>query len=1359
MSGPPDEREGDEELDDDFLRQVTQVVAVPLRAPRRGEHLGGPDGHRFEILEQIGGGAMGLVFRARDEELQRVVALKFLLSREGVPEAPMSALLRQEAKAVAQLDHENIVRLFDVAEWSGEPWEPKVPFLVLECLEGESLAALLLRERPSLPRCLDIMSAVAAGLAHAHEHHIVHRDLKPDNVFICSKGQVKLLDFGLAHITAASFPATLHLPAAGTPAYMAPEQWRGHPQDARTDLWAAGALLFELLTGEPPCPEASVAELREWVLSDAPVPSVRERCPELPEELARLVAALLEKAPERRLSSAAELKARLDRIAEGLTPWREGAPGLGPQRRQVTLLECWLADLAGLAEHLDAEDVGELEGAFHQACSELVVQHGGSITLCVGDSVLACFGYPQAREDDAERAARAGLYLVTHLGTALQQKLPYLPRRELAVKVGLHTDTVVLDNLPQPLQGRAAALQGEAPQFATWLSRQAARDTVCLSPTTWRLVRGAFRTEPLGARSFQGLAGEVTRELYRLVREKRTRGRFEQAHEAGALTPLVGREKELKRLTAHWERARRGEGAFVLVQGEAGIGKSRLLRGLWERIDQEEGMRLQVQCLPQFSGSALRPIIELLLHMLKLDPEGNPPSNLRKFQGRMGAVGLPAEHVHSLAVLLSLPIVEESPHLRLSPQRQKEKTFEALVTLLLRLAEDHPVFALVEDLHWADPSTLELLGVLLEQVDQARLCVCLTARPDFQPSWPARERLHPLVLERLSPRLTADLVRQAASGTALAEETVEQLVAKTDGVPLFVEEMTRMVVERARAGQSSVEPSAIPVTLGGLLLERLDRLPRSQKALAQLCAVVGREFGHTLLSALSGRNEARLRQDVAGLLQAGLWQQVQDASEPRYQFRHALFQDAAYHSLLRHTRRDYHRRIAQTLVVQAPELAETQPELLAHHYTEARETATAVRFWANAGERASLRSANVEAIHHLREALRLLRSLPETPERAEQELRLLVALGMPLHQVRSLRSAEMEQTYGRVMELLHQVGDALPGLQVSTWGAYAYFFARAKFHVAQELAELVVRQGERHRHRELLALGHRMMATDHFTWGHMSTALEHVELALEYSDFDLETHRALAVNQWINPRAAALAYGSLVQSVVGHEEQARGYGQQAVALAEKIGHPNSLAFTLLYVALGCQMRGEPGCARAWVEKCIAISSEHRLRMWLGWSVFLKSWVLAEGGRVQEALELMQSNFARWRSTGMRTGMPLFLGMFASFHLKLGEYQRGLAVVTHALAWADTLEERSYEVELHRLEGELLRGLGREAEATACFLRALDLAHEQGSAGHGRRAEESMRRQFRERGWEWPRPLDGEGAGMAPRHKGVLRTPG
>jgi serine/threonine protein kinase len=1326
----------DADFDDSLLSQVAQV-SVPLRVPARGEQLGGLDGKRFEILEQLGGGAMGLVFRARDKELQRVVALKFLLPRDGLGEVPMSALLRQEARAVAQLDHENIVRIFDAAEWSGAPWEPRIPFLVMECLDGESLSSVLLREHPSLPRTLEIMDAVAAGLAHAHEHHIVHRDLKPGNVFVSRKGQVKLLDFGLAWLTAAVFPAAPNFPAAGTPSYMAPEQWRGEAQDERTDIWAAGVLLFELLDGAPPFLEMSLAELREQVLSEAPVPSLRERRPELPEELDKLVASMLAKDPRQRLSSAAELRDRLRRIEESLTPWRDEPRNLAPQRRQVTLVSCWLADLAGLAEHLDAEDFGELEGAFHQSFSEIIQQHEGSITTCMGDEALACFGYPQAREEDPEKAARAALYLATHLGTAIQQKLPYLPRRKLTVKVGVHTDTVVLDNLPVELRGRTPALQGEAPKIALWLAREASPDTVCLSHTTWRLVRGGFRTEPLGPRSFQGLAGKAKVDLYRLLREQRASSRFERTHSQGPLTQLVGREPELRQLLASWEQAREGQGAFVLVRGEAGIGKSRLIQELRERIPQDSAIRLHCQCWVQYSTSAFAPIIELLQHLLRLEPEGSPQVNLRKLEGRMRAAGLPPEQGYLLASLLSLPVAEVLPHLRLTPESLKEKTLDALATLLQRMTEERPVFAVVEDLHWADPSTLELLCLLLSRVEKLRLCVFLTARPDFQPTWPGKDKLQVLTLERLPPALTAELVRQTASGRELSEETIEQLAAKTDGVPLFVEEMTRMVLEKGSAGGASAEPSSIPLTLGGLLLARLDMLPRRQKALAQLCAVVGRGFSHALLATLSGRNKAALGQDLGGLLKAGLLQSVDDGAESRYQFRHALIQDAAYQSLLRRTRREYHRRIAQVLAAQFPELAESQPEMLAHHYTEAGEVEPAIRAWAKAGMRASMRSANVEAISHLNQALRLLRTLPESSRRPEQELELQVALGLPLMQTRSVRSREVEQTYGRAFELFHQVGDGLTRVRASTWGTFAYSFMRARFQPGQELAQLLVSVGERQQSREMLSLGHRMMATNFFTWGQMSTALEHVERSLANSDFGLEQHRELAVKEWMNPRVAALAYGSLVHSVVGNEEKARSWGLDALALAEKIGHHHTLALALNYTALGCQLRGEVSCARERAERCIALSTEHRFRLWLGWSVFIKSWVLSEEGSPREGLALLLANLSRWRNAGVRAGMPLFLGMLAEYHLKLGQYSQGLAAVTHALGWADTQGERSYEVELYRIEGELHLAIGHGSAATASFLHALDVARQQGAHGFRRRVEAALQRQLRGEGGDRP----------------------
>jgi tetratricopeptide (TPR) repeat protein len=676
-------------------------------------------------------------------------------------------------------------------------------------------------------------------------------------------------------------------------------------------------------------------------------------------------------------------------------------------------------------------------------------------------------------------------------------------------------------------------------------------------------------------------------------------------------------------------------------------------------------------------------------------------------------------------------MAEESPHRRLAPELLKEKAFEALTTLLLRLADERPVFAVFEDLHWADASTLDLLGFVLSRIGSARICLVLTARPEFRPSWPYQPWLNLFWLERLPPRQTVELVRQVATGRQLRDETVEQLAAKTDGVPLFVEEMTRMVVDQAAAGAMAGEPPSIPVTLSGLLLARLDRLPPRQKALAQLCSVVGRSFSHALLGTLSGRNATELASDLSGLLQSGLLQRVEDAAEPHYQFRHALIQDVAYQSLPRRMRREYHGCIACALAAQHPELVDTHPEMLAHHFTEAGEFESAIQAWSKAGERASLRSANVEAVSHLSRALQLLRSLPDASQRSGQELQLLALLGIPLMQTRSARSHEVEQTYNRVRELFHQVGDALPRLRISMWGPYAYYFMRAKFDVAQDLAKLTVDLGARQHCREWLALGHRMMATNFFTWGQMAAALEHVERALECSNFDLDQHRALAVKELVNPRVGALAYGAVVQSVVGHEEQARRYGQEAVALAEQIGHPHSLAFALTYVALGCQLRRDAEAAWEWTQRCIPLSAEHRFRLWLSWCVFIRSWVIAERGGLQEGLALLRGNLSKWRAAGIRAGLPLFLGMLAEIHLKLGNFQQGLKAVRRALGWADSQGERSYEVELHRLEGELLRALGHEEAAMESYLRALEVARQQGSDGFGCRVKESLERPARE----------------------------
>jgi class 3 adenylate cyclase/tetratricopeptide (TPR) repeat protein len=1002
------------------------------------------------------------------------------------------------------------------------------------------------------------------------------------------------------------------------------------------------------------------------------------------------VAGLLVKEPARRLDSAAELWERLHRLEEELGPWREPSKPVLPQRRQVTLVSCRLAGLRGLVASLDPEDSGELQSEFHRFCSQVLQRHHGSMTLSVAEEVLACFGYPLAREEDAERAVRAGLQLVSDFA----QVLPQLARLGLAIQVGIHTDVVGFDAVPPELRGRMPALQGAAPRVASALARQTAPGGVGLSGSAWALVRGAFEAECLGSRALEGLPEGQEVELWQVRGERKAASRFERTLVAGSLTPLVGRERELERLKGAWAQARAGKGACLLLSGEAGIGKSRLIQELCDPVAPGSSL-LRAQCWPSFTNSAFRPILELL--------------------GRQ----VPSLHGEELSMLAALEQQTE----------RKRKVLGLLLEEFLRMARERPVLLVVEDLHWADPSTLELLSLLGERVEEVSLFLLLSARTEFQPPWRHSPRLHRLVLERLSVESTAALVKEVVGDRHLPEETVRQLVARTDGIPLFVEELTRMVLERAPAESLRL----IPVTLQELLLARLDALPAHQKALAQLCAVVGRTFRQALLSRLLAWDESSLRKELVGLLSSGLLRREQDEAGVAYQFRHALFQEAAYQSLPRSLRRQHHQRVAQTLVEHFPETAEQQPEVLAHHYIEAGAPAQAIRYSVRAAEHAILQSGGLEAIAQLKGALKLLRRLPDSEALLHEEMQLLNALGILLMEIQGYGSPEVEQTYARALELFRQKGEALPQLDLLWLGLGSYFTLGGKFALAEELVEQLFALAHRRQDSVLLIHASRMLGWILLHRGECTRALKEFEQLRHLTASPEESRWGLTEKLWVYVEVDDQVAFCVLYMVCGQLQRAARNERELQSTLRELSHATTLAYGMLGLAMTCQLRRDARGALRWSERAAPVAAGPQFHPMVALAQGVHGWSLVKGGQVSQGLELLRSSCARLERLSARSFLPYFLGLLGESCLGVGRLQEGWVAVREGLRVAEETGARLYKAELQRLRGELLWRAGKREPARHSFLRALVVARRQGALLLELRATVSLGRVLRELG--------------------------
>ncbi len=1003
------------------------------------------------------------------------------------------------------------------------------------------------------------------------------------------------------------------------------------------------------------------------------------------------------------------------------------------ERRQLTVMFCDLVGSTALSERLDPEELREVVSAYHETCAGAISRYAGHTAQHLGDGLLVYFGYPVAHEDDAPRAVRTSLEILSALASLNAQLPPTIRARlphPVQVRIGVHTGLVVIGEIGSSEKREILAL-GETPNIAARLQGLAEPDTVVISGATYRLVQGLFECQNRDPQELKGISTPFP--LYRVVRESEAQSRFEVAVTTG-LTPLVGREEEVGLLWQRWERVKEGAGQVVLLSGEPGIGKSRLVQVLKGRVAQEGYTRIEFRCSPYYQNTAFYPVIEHVQRFLQFRRDDTPEEKLSKLERALESYRFDLkEIVPFLAALLSLPALR-FPLPVLTPQKQKQKTQEALVAWLLKEAERQAVLAAWEDLHWADPSTLELLDLLINQAPTVRIYMLLTFRPEFTPPWASHSHLTLLTLSRL-PRPQAEvMVTRVTGGKALPMEVVQQIVAKTDGVPLFVEELTKTVLESGlvRATNGHYELTgllpllAIPATLQDSLMARLDRLA-TVKEVAQLGATLGREFSYELLRAVSPRDEATLQRELAQLVDAEFLFQRGLPPQAQYLFKHALIQDTAYQSLLKSKRQQYHQQIAKVLAERFPETTETQPELLAHHYTEAGLIGQAISYWQKAGQRAIGRSALVEGVTHLTKGLELLKTLPDTPEHAQQELTLLITLGLPLWNTKGYGAPEVGQAFARARELCQQIGET-PQLFMAIQGLCGFYIVRAEYRTARELAEQCLTLAQRVQDPVMLLWAHPMLANVLFYFGELTQTRAHGEQGLAL--YDPRQHRSVAFSTGHDLGVHCLSYALATLWLLGYPDQALKRNSENLGLAQELALPSVMAFALYWAVWLHHAHQEGQAAQEQAGVLIALAREHGFPWFLAAGTILCGWALAEQGQGEEGIAQIRQGLTAYRAQGAEQQRTLFLALLAEACGKAGHTEEGLAALAEALTMVDHTGECVYEAELYRLKGELLlqssvQGLASEAEA--CFLTAIEIARQQQAKSLELRAVMSLAR--------------------------------
>lgn len=935
--------------------------------------------------------------------------------------------------------------------------------------------------------------------------------------------------------------------------------------------------------------------------------------------------------------------------------------------------------------------------AYQESASEVVRGYEGHIAQYLVDGLVVYFGYPQAHEYAAARAARAGLDMLSAV-QELNRKLELEHGTRLASRIGIHTGPVVIGKMGTGENSEPLAL-GSVPHVAARVQAVAEPGRVFVTGATQRLVSEMFIMEDGGAPVFEGMREPFP--VYRLIGPSGATGRLSPA--AGHVTPFVGRDGELDTLVEHWDAARRGGGRSVLVSGEAGIGKSRLIYELHQRLESEAHTWLECGASPYTVATSFHPVIALVAQGLGFAAEDTTAAKQTKVERGLGGLAT-AENVALIAELLSLPTATQ---LRFSPELRRRKTIELLADWTLTISADQPAVVVVEDLHWCDPSSLELMGHLVERCSAARLLVLVTARPDFTPQWQAGDHTATVELERLAERQAMEMVTSLAS-EAVPESTLDALATRSDGVPLYVEELAKSMLE----SDAAVGAEAIPTTLADSLMGRLDRLGQA-KEVAQRAAVLGREFDYSLLAAVSDIEDATLRRELQRLLEAGIVFAHGEPPHATFVFKHALIQETAYQSLLKRTRQQTHARIGQVLEEGYRDYSSSRPELIARHYDRAAVVAKAIPYYQLAGERAADRSANEESIVHLQRALALVETLPESRERQQRELALLMAIAAPLSAARGWSNPEYEGVFVRARALATEIG-ASPELPRVIEGMATAVLMKGDVAPSIEIAREVLATAETTGDTFDLLIGHVCLGVPLLFQGNFASALEHLTQAMAL--YDPTDEPALGYMVGFDRGIAAHAYAGLCLVYLGRPDRALALSQQAVALARRLDHPLTLVNTLMQVVFVLYERRELDVMQEPVGELIGIADELGFPVWSKGGSLFRGAARVENGEADEGLAEMQQALAGLAEVGNGLGAPAAMVVLAESLLKAERYDEAMGVVDLGVGQAELFGQHFTDAEFDRLRAEVLLASGAAAadEAETLLGRAVETAQKQGA---------------------------------------------